>query len=530
MTMRIILISFFFTLSLLSSEAYDKLKIKLSKNTISTDNIWYTKYQNFNTYNKLAETLRVLKIELKKSRKTKKYRTISRLKEQIELKSNELRLLKEYKNSTFGDLMRADKIADHPEVTNPINAISAVSFMQKLDNTKDSFQDNLELLGLMVSQIINRIEVLNEIVYLRDSNITDKQSRIYNQKIKKLERDLQNFEIAKESYKTTIKIYIQRANDLKVTLKTHIQSEVIKLSYIAITIVILILISIFIKMGISKYTNVNDRIYTSNKIVNFTTILIIIMILLFSYLENVSYLVTVLGFASAGIAIAMRDWFMSILGWMVMMIGGSIHVGDRIKVMKDKQAYVGDVLDISMLRITLQEDITYTTYKINRRAGRIIFIPNNFIFSSMISNYSHNGLKTVWDGIDITITFTSNHEKASFIAKEVASNLSKGYTSIARKQLNRLRTQYSLKNTNVETRCFSLVEEYGMRISVWFQTNSFATLSLRSKISAEIVNRFLAEEDIEIAYKTQNLYIEKINDSSMINKMRENEEMNHNLG
>ena len=137
-------------------------------------------------------------------------------------------------------------------------------------------------------------------------------------------------------------------------------------------------------------------------------------------------------------------------------------------------------------------------------------MPNNFIFSSMISNYSHGGMKTVWDGLDITITFDSNHKKALFIAKEVATQLSKGYTSIARKQLNLLRREYNLKTTQVDPQCFSLLESYGMRISIWYQTNSYATLVLRSTLSSEILDRYQKEDDITIAYKTQDINLREV--------------------
>ena len=116
----------------------------------------------------------------------------------------------------------------------------------------------------------------------------------------------------------------------------------------------------------------------AHKMLTFLNVTLIFLIVAFSYIDNVGYLVTVLGFASAGIAIAMKDWFMSILGWLVLLVSGSVHVGDRIRVMKEGLEYVGDVLDISLLRITILEDITLTTYQTNRRAGRIIFIPVSY--------------------------------------------------------------------------------------------------------------------------------------------------------
>lgn len=75
---------------------------------------------------------------------------------------------------------------------------------------------------------------------------------------------------------------------------------------------------------------------------------------------------------------------MSILGWMVIVFGGSFHVGDRIKIQKDGLPYVGDIIDISLLRMTVLEDITLTSYKENIRSGRIFscrttwFLPRSF--------------------------------------------------------------------------------------------------------------------------------------------------------
>jgi len=275
---------------------------------------------------------------------------------------------------------------------------------------------------------------------------------------------------------------------------------------LVIVVMIIFALMFLIKQMVKRYVSDNERFYMVNKVITFTGMSFIILLLSFSYIDNVGYFATILGFASAGIAIAMRDWFMSMLGWFVIVLGGSIHVGDRIRVEKDGMLYLGDVLDISFQRLTLLEDVTLTTLMHNRRAGRIIFVPNNYIFTSMIANYTHGSLKTVWDGIDIVITFESNHKKAAHLVKEICRKYSKGYTDITRKQLNKLRDHYSLKNTNVEPRIFTFIEPNGMKISAWYLTNAYGTLTLRSTISGDIVDAFMKEEDITIAYPTQTVY------------------------
>ncbi|MFW2608767.1 mechanosensitive ion channel family protein, partial [Aliarcobacter butzleri] len=77
-------------------------------------------------------------------------------------------------------------------------------------------------------------------------------------------------------------------------------------------------------------------------------------------------------------AIALKDWYVSFSGWMGIVTSGVIQVGDRVRVTKGGVETVGDVLDISLFKITIREDVTMISDTKNRRAGRIYFVPNNY--------------------------------------------------------------------------------------------------------------------------------------------------------
>jgi small-conductance mechanosensitive channel len=387
-------------------------------------------------------------------------------------------------------------------VKNPFDIIGAFSYIKQLNTTKEYYRTKLE-------DLKKALELLKEKYLLLVRLHKLQPQKELQQSLKALKKEIDDFEENFAIAKETLAVYERKIeeNVLKVTEEIKRQSE--KTAMIVAIIMGLLVLSFLIKWLIRRYIQDNQRAYMANKFVNFNLAFFIILILLFSYIENVNYIVTILGFASAGIAIAMKDMFMSLLGWMVIVLGGSIHVGDRIKVIKEGHEYVGDVIDISLLRITILEDVTLTSYLKNIRSGRVIFIPNNYIFTDLIANYTHQGLKTVWDSLSYNITFDSNHKKAAHIAKEVARKYAKGYTDIARKQLNKLRSTYHLKNTNVDVRVYTFSEEWGIRVSVWYQTNSYATLTLRSTISTEIIDRYLAEPDIHITFPAQKIYLTK---------------------
>ena len=467
------------------------------------DNLWYKRYGNYLTYQKLVEELSTVDGEVKKYKNLKdkqsaeKYDKLLAKQESLE---KQVMLLQEFKTSPFSKLAEPVEIESRPRVTNPLAIISALSYIKQIKQDSNDYKIRLERLDFLVDKLKEKLDFLTQIQKIEPNIFIE--DRVYE-----TQKELNAFITTQEIAKTSYSIHAKKVEEASVRSTQDITLQMKRAFNIGVFIVIVIAFTLLLKMVAKRYIKDNERFYLANKIINFANITLIVFILLFSYLENVTYLVTVLGFASAGIAIAMKDWFMSILGWTVIVFGGSFHVGDRIKVQKDGLLYVGDIIDISLLRMTVLEDVTISTYRENRRAGRIVFVPNNYIFTSLISNYTHDTIRTVWDGIDIFITFDSNHKKASHLVREIVKKYSKGYTDIARKQLNLLRNHYSLKNTNVEPRIFTFIEPQGMCVSAWYMTNAYATLTLRSTISADIIDAFNKEEDIRIAYPTQNINI-----------------------
>ena len=459
-------------------------------------NVWYTKYTNHNLYLKFKSELKNLK--KKKILKSEKEKVSTKIK----ALENKMNLLSEFKNSPFEDILNPTISEKAPMIKSPFDIIKAFSYLKILKSTKELYGDKLKQLNKLVIKINQKRDTLVKLDRVQPS-------QILKDKLVRLKKDIKTITEAYKQSQTTFDLFKKKISDDQLKVTDDIKIQINKLINIAIMIAIIIFLSFIFKLVVKKTITDNERYYMANKFINFTNLILIVIILLFSFLENVSYLVTVIGFASAGIAIAMKDLFMSLLGWTVIVFGGSFHVGDRIKVTRQGKSFVGDIVDISFLRMTILEDITYTTLMVNHRAGRMIFIPNNYIFTDVLANYTHGKIKTVWDEIDIVLTFDSNYQKAQRLIKEIVKKYSKGYTDISRKQLNMLRNQYSLKNINVEPRVFTFIEDYGIKIAAWYMTNSYATLTLRSSISASIIDVINEHDDIHIAYHTQVVNIKK---------------------
>ena len=500
---QIIILIFFplFTFGDVNRTIIDNTSEKINTlNTVISASIWNIRYENFIKYQTINDELIVLKLKLKK---TSNVYQQEELKRKIVSLEEQLSLLKEYKDLNFAQSLSApDSIEILSKLTNPLAIIGAFSHIKKLKGEKEEYAFKINDFKNLVEKIREKNLELKELVELQP-NITNIKA------LKASDKKLEEFEQALNFASVSYSVYEKKIDEEISRVSAEIKVQSLTAVNIFIAIVIVIAIAFMLKFAAKKYIKDNERYYTATKIINFVNINIIFLILLFAYIENISYLVTILGFASAGLAIAMKDMFMSMLGWCVIVFGGSFRVGDRVKVFQNDTAYVGDIIDISFLRITLYEELTLETYSKNRRSGRIIFIPNNYVFTNLLANYTHHGMKTVLDGIDISITFDSNLDKAQTIVENIVIRYAKGYTDLARKTMSRLQHEYSIKNPKVEPRFFMFFEHWGMRISAWYMTNSYAALGLRSTISKEIIKEFNKHGDIKIAYPSQNLYLNR---------------------
>lgn len=480
-------------------EELSKIQKELSKGS----SIWIKSYNSYMAYQESRKSLREVKRRI--AQLQDRSSTVERKLESEALQAKEkiltdqVELLKAQGTSPFVSLLRPDEAGELPTITNPFEIVTGLSYVKRINSQYKDYVLREEELQEVVSLLERQVALYKELTRLNPQGD-------YEVELEATLLQVEKFKLALDTLISTADVYEKRIESTEAKINKEIKDQIYKLLNIAFVVLVLFVVSFLFKRIIKRYIVDNERFYMANKVLTFINVTLIFLILVFSYIDNVGYFATVLGFASAGLAIAMRDWFMSVLGWLVIVVGGSIHVGDRIRAVKDGMEYVGDVLDISLQRITMMEDVTLTTIETNRRAGRIIFVPNNYIFTSMIANYSHASLKTVWDGIDVMITFDSNHKKAAHIVKEICRKYSKGYTDITRKQINKLRDRYSLKNSNVEPRVFTFIESHGMKISAWYLTNAYATLTLRSTISGDIIDAFNAEPDITIAYPTQTFY------------------------
>ncbi len=114
---------------------------------------------------------------------------------------------------------------------------------------------------------------------------------------------------------------------------------------------LIVTLAIVWRIAAERYVEDVNRRRQIMKVRDVIVVILIILILLFNFTTELGALATVLGFAAAGIAVALQDVILSIAGYFRLTGRFGIKHGDRVEV----QGVRGEVVDIGMLKLTLLE-------------------------------------------------------------------------------------------------------------------------------------------------------------------------------
>jgi len=269
-----------------------------------------------------------------------------------------------------------------------------------------------------------------------------------------------------------------------------------------ISIVVVFILSLILERLVNKrIKNANVR-HLSRKWIQYGRILIILLILLFTWLKDPSSITTILGFASAGIALALHPVFINIAGWLLIIVKKPINIGDRIEYKSIK----GDVIDIQMFYTLILEVGNWVDG--DQSTGRVVSIPNGKIFTE---NYFSTtiGFNGIWNEIKILITFDSNKEKAKKIIMDIANNLvNEEVLRTIEKEQMKMSQKYAIKPGKITPITYFTIQPSGVQIELRYITLARNRRGIKTQLSERIYEAIHNSDDIDFAYPSQKIYLE----------------------
>lgn len=264
------------------------------------------------------------------------------------------------------------------------------------------------------------------------------------------------------------------------------------------------LIAIVISMVISrvlvnisyKILSDNKRYYPMKQSIKYITGVLIVICIMFIWLDSIGNLTTYIGLLSAGIAIALKEIFINMAGWLFIEVRKPFTVGDRVLIGTQK----GDVIDKRMFQFSLMEVSSYEDGE--QSTGRIVDVPNSFVFVHPIINYT-KGFEYIWNEVKVLLTFESDWKKAKELLLAIANRDTDITSERVSKQIKTASKRYMIHYNNLTPIVYVDVKESGVQLSIRYLCEPKQRRTTINKIWEDILVMLDKHEDIELAYPTK---------------------------
>ncbi len=225
------------------------------------------------------------------------------------------------------------------------------------------------------------------------------------------------------------------------------------------------------------------------------------------WIKGLRSLTTIVGLASAGIAIALHDTIANLAGWVFIVSRKPFKVGDRIEVDK----IIGDVIDIRVLQFSVVECGNWVDAE--QSTGRIIHIPNSKAMQQPLANYQI-GFEYIWNEIPVLITFESDWKKAKKILETLTEENVMKLSEGAQQQIRKAAKKYFIQYNKLTPIVYTTVKDSGVMLTIRYMVNPRQRRSSEHQIWEAILDAFYREKDISLAYPTTRFFTEKQHEES----------------
>lgn len=449
-------------------------------------NSWLRVYSNQLKAQAIDNEIKTLERSIRNSSGKKKVE----LQQLLNLQTSKKKILDELPQS-FDTMLSKITIGDVPKEINIIEYL--------FTSQKSKFGIQTQKLNILRHEYDEAVDFL-----IKELELTLKQEPKDLLKEYNLTKALEFFENARgllenkaEVLKRTKESYL---NDLEAYGQTQMPIHMIK---IAILVLVFILFNLT-KYFITKRIKDEEILFRKKKLLNVTSFMTILFLLIILNINNLVYAATLIGVIAAAMTISMKEYLQSIATWFHISFGNFIKVGDRILIQVNNNQIIGEVIHISFFKVTLYESINNTTSMQLKRAGRTIFIPNNFFVTNYVYNYTHDKMKTIYDLVEFRIPFNVDIKKVESAVTEITYEVTEKYMEVAAKQFQSLRNLYDMRSREFRPRIHFIPDqkEPYFTMYVWYVAPYHHIMELKSQLSQKIVRR-LQKEGIDFCTQSK---------------------------
>ena len=193
-----------------------------------------------------------------------------------------------------------------------------------------------------------------------------------------------------------------------------------------------------------------------------------------------SQLSTILGLAGAGMAVVLKDFIVSFLGWFALMGRNGIRVGDWVEI----NGVRGEVVEIGLLRTILLE--TGNWADAGQPTGRQVAFLNSYAVEGYYFNFTTSG-QWLWDEIQVLIPPGENPYPVIEKVHAIVTKETEGNVQLAEQEWKRVTRRFGVRAPSPLAAVDVKPTASGVQVTVRYMVRAVDRSEVRSRLNHAVV-------------------------------------------
>jgi small-conductance mechanosensitive channel len=205
--------------------------------------------------------------------------------------------------------------------------------------------------------------------------------------------------------------------------------------------------------------------------------LVFILLVLFGPPSQVS---TIIGLATAGLTVVLRDFIVSFFGWFALMGKNGIRVGDWVEI----NGVSGEVIEIGLLKTVLVELGNWTDT--GHPTGRQVSFSNSFAMEGHFFNFSTAG-QWLWDELEVTLPAAGDPYVTAEAIRKLVEHETEADAGQAAQDWERIMSPYGARSFSAKPAVNLRPTDVGLKVVVRYITHAPQRYAMKSRLFQVIV-------------------------------------------
>jgi len=222
--------------------------------------------------------------------------------------------------------------------------------------------------------------------------------------------------------------------------------------------------------------------------------LIVLIVVLINFSDEIGSAATVVGFAAAGIAVALQNVILSIAGYFFLIGRFGIKAGDRVQI----GGVTGDVIDIGLVKLSLMELGGAGTH--HEPTGRVVVFSNAIVFQPSGNFFKQApGTSFVWNEVRLTLAPNIDYRLAEKRLLEVVDEVFARYRDRVMRDYRHLERDLNIMLETPKPQSRLYLSKAGLEIVIRYPAETYSAPQITDEISRRVLDAIDREPSLRMA-------------------------------